>query len=97
MNVYREEEDPPRIHQPDYSKLESDQRDKILRLRATRDADALAAALGSLMSAARQPGENLLPHIVTAVKAKATLGEVSDTLRAEWGVFRAVAAPGSAS
>ena len=97
VNVYREEEDSPRIHQPDYSKLESDQRDKVLRLRATRDRDALAAALTALRGAAKQSAENLLPYIVTAVKARATLGEVSDTLRAEWGVFRGVAAPGSAS
>ena len=97
VNVYREDEEPPRIHQPDYSKLESEQRAKVQRLRATRDASALSSALGALKDAAKQPGENLLPHIVTAVKARATLGEVSDTLRAEWGVFRGVAAPGSAS
>jgi methylmalonyl-CoA mutase, N-terminal domain len=97
VNVYREEADAPRIHQPDYSKLESEQRAKVQRLRATRDASALASALAGLKDAAKQPGENLLPHIVTAVKGRATLGEVSDTLRAEWGVFRGVAAPGSAS
>ena len=97
VNVYREEEEPPRIHQPDYSKLESEQRAKVQRLRATRDASAFASALAGLKDAAKMPGENLLPHIVTAVKARATLGEVSDTLRAEWGVFRGVAAPGPAS
>jgi len=97
VNVYREEEEAPRIHQPDYSKLESDQRAKVQQLRATRDPAALASALAALAAAAKQSSENLLPHIVTAVKAKATLGEVSDTLRAEWGVFRGVAAPGSGS
>jgi methylmalonyl-CoA mutase N-terminal domain/subunit len=29
-----------------------------------------------------------MPVIVEAVKARATLGEISDTLRAVWGVYR---------
>ncbi|HAC04484.1 MAG TPA: hypothetical protein DCF71_01230, partial [Gemmatimonadetes bacterium] len=31
--------------------------------------------------------DNLLPPIIDAVKAGVTLGEISDALRAEWGVF----------
>jgi methylmalonyl-CoA mutase N-terminal domain/subunit len=30
----------------------------------------------------------LMPPIIAAVRARATLGEVSDTLRAVWGVYR---------
>ena len=39
-----------------------------------------------LRDAARS-GVNLLPPMVDAVKAHATLGEISDALRAEWGVY----------
>jgi methylmalonyl-CoA mutase N-terminal domain/subunit len=36
--------------------------------------------------------ENLMPPLIEAVRAGATLGEISDVLRAEWGVYRGVAA-----
>jgi methylmalonyl-CoA mutase N-terminal domain/subunit len=35
--------------------------------------------------------DNVLPAMVDAVKALATLGEMSDVLRHEWGVYRGVA------
>jgi methylmalonyl-CoA mutase, N-terminal domain len=38
--------------------------------------------------AAARGTENLMPRIVDAVKAMVTLGEISDALRAEWGVYR---------
>ena len=37
--------------------------------------------------AAARGSENLLPPMIDAVKAGATLGEISDGLRAEWGMF----------
>jgi methylmalonyl-CoA mutase N-terminal domain/subunit len=33
-----------------------------------------------------------MPLLIEAVRAGATLGEISDVLKAEWGVFRGVAA-----
>jgi methylmalonyl-CoA mutase, N-terminal domain len=46
----------------------------------------VAAALETVRVAAR--GEaNLLPPMVEAVRARVTLGEISDALRAEWGTF----------
>ena len=55
VNLYREDEEAPRIHQPDYSKLEADQRAKVQQLRAARDPVALASALATLAAAAKQP------------------------------------------
>jgi methylmalonyl-CoA mutase, N-terminal domain len=91
VNSFREDEPPPALGRPDYSGLEARQRDRLARLRRDRDGEAVRAALEAIRAAARA-GENLLPPMVTAVKALATLGEISDVLREEWGSYRAVAA-----
>ncbi|MEO7003717.1 MAG: methylmalonyl-CoA mutase family protein, partial [Ktedonobacterales bacterium] len=57
---------------------------KVAALRERRDNAAVGAALDALGAAARS-SENLLPRIVAAVEVYATLGEISDTLRAVFG------------
>ncbi|HEX6122483.1 MAG TPA: methylmalonyl-CoA mutase family protein, partial [Ktedonobacterales bacterium] len=57
---------------------------KLAALRARRDNAAVGAALAALEEAARG-SENLLPRILVAVEAYATLGEISDTLRGVFG------------
>jgi methylmalonyl-CoA mutase N-terminal domain/subunit len=59
----------------------------VRRVRRERDAAACEAALARLSDAARGEG-NLLPAIIEAVNAYATLGEISDALRAVWGEHR---------
>jgi len=59
----------------------------VRRVRAERDPAAWAAALARLDDAARGT-DNLLPPIIEAVRAYATVGEISDRLRAAWGVHR---------
>ena len=63
---------------------------KLAVLRERRDNMAVGAALEALGTAARSSGgsENLMPRIVAAVEAYATLGEISDTLRAVFGEQR---------
>jgi methylmalonyl-CoA mutase N-terminal domain/subunit len=56
------------------------------RLRATRDADRVARALERLARAA-DTTENLMPLILEAVRAYATVGEVCDSLRRVWGEY----------
>ena len=56
-------------------------------LRARRDARAVAAALGDVAAAARGSA-NLLYPMKAALAARATLGEVADVLRAEFGEYR---------
>ena len=56
-------------------------------MRARRDAGAVDHALGALKSAA-QGTENLMPHLIAAVEALATVGEISHTLRQVWGEYR---------
>jgi methylmalonyl-CoA mutase N-terminal domain/subunit len=61
--------------------------DDLRRHRAERDAVAHAASLGRILETARGDG-NVLPSLVDAVKAGATLGEISDKLRAAFGEHR---------
>jgi methylmalonyl-CoA mutase N-terminal domain/subunit len=59
----------------------------LVDIRATRDQDAVAATLSALRDAARDGG-NLLPPMREALRHLATVGEVCDTLRAEFGTYR---------
>jgi methylmalonyl-CoA mutase N-terminal domain/subunit len=61
--------------------------ERVKRVRAERDAAAWSAALDRLEAAARG-SDNLLPLIIDAVKAYATVGEISDRLRSAFGVHR---------
>lgn len=62
------------------------QTDKLNKLKAERDATAVEKALAELAKAAVGT-ENLMPHILTAVEAYATLGEIADILRKEFGEY----------
>ena len=88
VNAFVEEEAEPRIGQPDYSALEAEQKAQVGAVRTTRDAAAVERALVRVAETARGDG-NLMPPIVDAVKALATLGEISDVLRAAWGTYDA--------
>jgi methylmalonyl-CoA mutase N-terminal domain/subunit len=63
---------------------ESEQVERLRALRARRDPGPHAAALERLREAARGSA-NVLPFILDAVKAFATVGEISAVLRDEWG------------
>ncbi|MGZ6329236.1 MAG: acyl-CoA mutase large subunit family protein [Candidatus Limnocylindrales bacterium] len=68
-------------------RAERDQIAGVARVRAERDATACEQALVRLAEEARG-AENLLPAIIEAVGAYATLGEISDRLRVAWGEHR---------
>jgi methylmalonyl-CoA mutase N-terminal domain/subunit len=59
----------------------------VRRVRAERDPAAWEAAMRRLEAAARGT-DNLLPPIIEAVKAYATVGEIANRLRTTWGVHR---------
>jgi methylmalonyl-CoA mutase N-terminal domain/subunit len=59
----------------------------VRRVRAERDAASWEAAMRRLDDAARAT-DNLLPPMIEAVKAYATVGEIANTLRTAWGVHR---------
>jgi methylmalonyl-CoA mutase N-terminal domain/subunit len=52
-----------------------------------RDAAAVERALARLVEVARTE-ENMIPAMLDAARAEATLGEICDVLRAEWGEYR---------
>ena len=54
--------------------------------RAARDQRAVDAALAAMLAAARSGG-NMIPPMVDAALAEATLGEICGTLREEWGGY----------
>jgi methylmalonyl-CoA mutase N-terminal domain/subunit len=56
----------------------------VRALRASRDAAAWSQALDAVGAAARD-GSNLMPVIIAAVEAKATVGEISDAMRRVFG------------
>ena len=66
------------------------ERQQIERVRAVRagrsDSDWRAAVVGVRTAAA--DGDNLVPPIIAAVRAQATLGEIADTLRGVFGEYR---------
>ena len=59
----------------------------LRRVRAERDGAAWESAMRRLDDAARG-SDNLMPVIIDAVRAYATVGEIADHLRAAWGVHR---------
>jgi methylmalonyl-CoA mutase N-terminal domain/subunit len=66
--------------------VERDQVAELARRRAARDAAAVDTALANMVAAARS-GENMIPSILAAAQAEATLGEICGTLREEWGSY----------
>jgi methylmalonyl-CoA mutase, N-terminal domain len=68
--------------------LEQKQVGRVGALRARRDSAAVEAALARLKEGAAAEGENLMPFLIDASRAYATLGEMCDALRETWGTWR---------
>jgi methylmalonyl-CoA mutase N-terminal domain/subunit len=61
---------------------------RLNRVRGERDQSAAAAGLARLERAARDGRENLMPYVLDAVRAYATLGEMCNVLRGVYGEYR---------
>ena len=96
VNKFADGEEPPMMPVPDYSQLEREQVGRLAVLRATREGAEVArclAALGETARAMMAPAAgarapHLMPLLIDAVRARATVGEVSGALEAEWGRYR---------
>jgi methylmalonyl-CoA mutase N-terminal domain/subunit len=66
--------------------VEHEQRRVLGERKAVRDEGAVRAALARMVEAARG-SDNIIPAMLDAARAEATLGEICDALRAEWGVY----------
>jgi methylmalonyl-CoA mutase N-terminal domain/subunit len=87
VNVHRgpDEREPP-LHRPDPAAAER-QVARVRRLRAGRDPGAHRRALDGLRAACAGD-ENVMPHLVAAAAADATIGELCDVLRDCFGAYR---------
>jgi methylmalonyl-CoA mutase N-terminal domain/subunit len=79
--------EPVEIQQIDPA-LETEQVERLSRVRSERDATAVAMALGEVKKTA-EGTENLLVPFRTALAANATIGEICDALREVFGTYRA--------
>jgi methylmalonyl-CoA mutase N-terminal domain/subunit len=88
LNEFREDEAPPEGLLRVNETVERQQISRLKALRKERDGVSVKRRLDALRTAARDEKQNLVPHILEAVKSLATLGEISDALRDVFGEHR---------
>ncbi|MDT8436404.1 MAG: methylmalonyl-CoA mutase family protein [Gemmatimonadota bacterium] len=86
VNCFADDEVTPAVPQPDFGELGRTQRERLERVKRERDAAEVERRLADV-DAAAGGRRNLLPPIIAAVRARATLGEISGVLRARWGRY----------
>ncbi len=90
VNKYQlKEEDPLHILEVDNQTVRNQQIERLNHIKSTRDTKAVTEALAKLTAAAKSGEENLLALAVDAARKRATLGEISDALEAEFGRYKA--------
>ena len=90
VNAYQlEQEDPLHILEVDNQTVRNQQIERLDKLKAERNRKDVEAALKKLTEAAKSGHENLLDLAVDAARKRATLGEISDALEAEFGRYKA--------
>jgi methylmalonyl-CoA mutase, N-terminal domain len=67
--------------------VEERQVERVRKVKRERDSATARERLGLVHAAARN-GDNLMPHLIEAVKNNVTLGEISDVYREVFGVYR---------
>ena len=87
VNRFMMNEENPILLQGINESLERSQVERVQALRGRRNPQDWAASLRQVEAAARS-GANLMPHIIAAVEAYATVGEISDTLRRVFGEYK---------
>ncbi len=95
VNKFSDGQDPPIIPSPDFSALEVGQVAGLKQVKASRDNAAVLAALQAIADiapeylpahvGARAP---LMPRIIDAVRLRASVGEIADTLEKVWGRYQ---------
>ncbi|MCR4438426.1 MAG: methylmalonyl-CoA mutase family protein [bacterium] len=88
VNAYVIDEAPPEnILRVDPS-LQQVQVKKLAEVKAQRDNEVVRTTLAALRQAARQPEVNVMPFVLDAARAYATLGEICDVFRQEFGEYQ---------
>ncbi|MCC6743166.1 MAG: methylmalonyl-CoA mutase, partial [Acidobacteria bacterium] len=86
VNRFTVETEPPRHAQSIDPAIESAQVERLRAVRASRDATRCEQALAAVEAGAAG-SDNLLPLILAAVEAYATVGEISNRLRSVFGEY----------
>lgn len=89
INQFQSEEEPLRDILKIDPEIERYQKEKLANVKKERDNVKVRECLATLKKAA-QGTENLMPYILESVKAYATVGEISDTLREVFGEYKEV-------
>ncbi len=87
VNAFQGEEHAPIDLLKIDERVTDEQIERVKQVRAQRDSGAVRSALERVEAAARGT-DNLMPPVLTAVKAYATLGEICDVFRKVWGQYR---------
>ena len=88
VNKYKlEDEDPVDILDIDNDAVRESQAERLRQIRANRDETAVTYALQALKAAAMDDNQNLLAATIDAMRARASVGEVSDALEEVFGRF----------
>jgi len=87
LNQFQIEEGPLKETLRIQPEVEQYQKEKLAKVKKERDNQRVKETLAALKKAA-QGSENIVPPILGAVKAYATLGEISDILREVFGEYR---------
>jgi methylmalonyl-CoA mutase, N-terminal domain len=87
VNRFTDDAPPLPVTVLDYSVLEERQLGRLANVRSRRHAGKAKQALAAVTAAARG-SDTLMPSIIEAVKARVTLGEISDAMRTAWGTYR---------
>ena len=95
VNTFGDGQDPPIIPAPDFSALEKEQVAKLTRQKSTRDNAAVTASLDAVGAIAVDylpahvgARRELMPPIIDAVRARASVGEIADALERVWGRYQ---------
>jgi methylmalonyl-CoA mutase N-terminal domain/subunit len=102
VNKFSDAAEPLKIATPDFSALEREQAARLRKVKATRDNGAVKKTLAALVEAGRNYApaaspvstagsaarrEPLMPLIIDAVRARASVGEIADALAKDWGHY----------
>jgi len=90
VNRFTDDDPVQSVPAPDYAALEKSQVASVSAVRKKRDARAVPRALQALKesSSAKASDRHLMPLIIDAVRARATVGEIAETLAGSWGYYR---------
>ncbi|MDZ7379063.1 MAG: methylmalonyl-CoA mutase family protein, partial [candidate division KSB1 bacterium] len=88
VNSYAIDEPPPKGIMRVDPRLREVQIKKLAEVKAQRDGQAVERALAALRQAARQPDVNVMPFVLAAARAYATLGEICQVFREEFGEYQ---------